>query len=233
MAMARSSEGRRSSGGTARPRPVGRPARGADAEDVRRRLLEVARELFAQRAFGEVGIREIARAARVTPGMIAYYFDGKQGLYEAMLSEAFEQILTRVRALVADPPPGLAPLAALVRIYVATISSHPWLPALILREVVTGSPAVRARFIERFASRAAALLPPLIQAEIDSGELRAGVDPKLAVLSIAGMVLFPYLAHPVTGRVLDYQLDEAFARHLLEHTTRLLLDGLRARPEAS
>lgn len=211
---------------------MGRPVRGESADDVRRRLVAVARELFAKRGFGEVGIREIARSADVTPGMISYYFGDKLGLYEAMLSSVFEEMLARVRELAAQPAEGTRPLASLIRLYIATIASQPWVPALLLREIVTGDSGARARFIERFASRAAELVPSLVVAEIESGELRADLEPRLAVLSLFGMSIFPFLAHPLAGKVLGYELDEAFAERLVAHTTKLFFDGARAVPEA-
>ena len=224
----------RSSGngqGSGKARRVGRPAGGESAEDVRRRLVAVARELFARRGFGEVGIREISREAGVTPGMISYYFGDKLGLYEAMLGSVFEEMFGRVRELAAEPPAGAAPLAALIRMYIATIASQPWVPALLLREIVTGDSAARARFVERFATRAAALIPGLVAAEVASGDLRADLDPRLAVLSLIGMSIFPFLAQPIAGKVLGYELDDDFRERLIAHNTRLFFDGARARPE--
>ncbi|MGH9887753.1 MAG: TetR/AcrR family transcriptional regulator [bacterium] len=209
--------------------------RDESAEDVRRRLVAEARELFAQRGYGEVSIRELARAANVTPGMISYYFGDKQGLYEAMLASVFEELLARVRELAAQQAQqaqGTRPLEGLIRLYIATISSQPWVPALLLREIVTGDSAARARFVERFASRVAALIPGLVAAEIAAGELRADLDPKLALLSLMGMSIFPFLAHPIAGKVLGYGLDAAFADRLVAHTTRLFFDGVRAHGEA-
>jgi AcrR family transcriptional regulator len=199
---------------------------------VRRQLVAVARERFTRQGYREVGIREIAREAGVTPGMIAYYFGGKLGLYEAMLGSVFEELLVRVREVAAQRADGTAPLAALIRTYISTIASQPWVPALLLREIVTGNSEARARFIERFASRAASLVPGLVAAEIASGDLREDLDPKLAMLSLFGMSLFPFLAHPLAGKVLGYELDPAFAERLIEHTTRLFFDGARARGEA-
>jgi AcrR family transcriptional regulator len=210
-------------------RRVGRPVRSESAEDVRRRLVAVARDLFAKRGFGEVGIREIARAAGVTPGMISYYFEDKLGLYEAMLASVFEEMLGRVRELASRPADGTGPLAALIRLYIATIASQPWVPALLLREIVTGDSAARARFIERFASRVATLLPGIVAAEVASGELRDDLDARLCVLSLVGMSIFPFLAHPLAGKVLGYELDASFAERLIDHTTRLFFDGARAR----
>ena len=214
-------------------RRPGRPPAGKAAEDVRRELVEAAKQLFAARGFGEVGIREVARAAGVTPGMISYYFGGKQGLYEAMLDDVFEGLIARVRELGAASPRTTAPLEALIQMYIATISSQPWVPALLLREVVTAGPAARARFVERFARRGLPLLQALFASEVQSGALRAELEPRLAVLSLAGMSVFPFLVHPVMGKVLGYELDDAFAKRLADHTTRLFLDGVRRRAEAS
>ena len=215
--------------GQGQVRRVGRPAQGESPEDVRCRLVAVARDLFAKRGFGAVGIREIARAADVTPGMISYYFGDKLGLYEAMLASVFEEMLARVRELTALPSEGTGALAALIRLYIGTIASQPWVPALLLREIVTGDSAARARFIERFASRVATLVPGIVAAEVKSGDLRPDLDPKLTVLSLFGMSIFPFLAHPLAGRVLGYELDAAFAERLIAHTTRLFFDGARAR----
>ena len=215
--------------GQGQVRRVGRPAQGESPEDVRCRLVAVARDLFAKRGFGAVGIREIARAADVTPGMISYYFGDKLGLYEAMLGSVFEEMLARVRELTALPSEGTGALAALIRLYIGTIASQPWVPALLLREIVTGDSAARARFIERFASRVATLVPGIVAAEVKSGDLRPDLDPKLTVLSLFGMSIFPFLAHPLAGRVLGYELDAAFAERLIAHTTRLFFDGARAR----
>jgi TetR/AcrR family transcriptional regulator len=213
-----------------RSRRPGRPPHGRAAEDVKRDLVAAARELFARRSFGEVGIRELSRAAGVTPGMISYYFGGKQGLYEAMLAAVFEDLLAHVRELAAQPAETTAPLAGLVRLYAATLTAQPWLPALLLREIITGDPGVRARFVERFAHQAAALLPRLVSAEIASGALRKDLDPVLTLFALVGSTVFPFLVHPVLGKVLGYELDLDFARRLAEHQARLFLDGARPRP---
>jgi TetR/AcrR family transcriptional regulator len=216
-----------------RSRRPGRPPRGRAAEDVKRDLVQAARMLFSRRGFGEVGIRELSRAAGVTPGMISYYFGGKQGLYEAMLAAVFEDLLGHARELAAQPAETTEPLEGLVRLYASTLTAQPWLPALLLREVITGDPGTRARFVDRFAQRAAALLPQLVGAEIASGALRKDLDPVLTLLALIGSTAFPFLVHPVLGKVLGYELDDEFARRLAAHQTRLFLDGARPRAAAA
>lgn len=54
---------------------------------ARERLLRAAEQLFAERGFNGVSVREIAAAAAVNPASVAYYFRGKEGL----LSEVYRR----------------------------------------------------------------------------------------------------------------------------------------------
>jgi AcrR family transcriptional regulator len=219
------------------PRPgrrPGRPARkagaaGAAADEVRPRLLRVAQELFAERGYAAVSVRALARAARVSPAMIAYYFRDKSGLLDAVLDDIFERLILQLREL-ADTAPGTGDTPErLIRLYAETFAREPWLPSFIVREALGGDAKRRARFV-RFPLRIAPIVLPLLQREVASGHLRSGLDPVLSVLSVVGMCAFPFLAHPLIGPVLGYQLDESFQQRLADHTTRLFLDGARGVP---
>jgi len=222
------------------PRPVparprrrrpGRPARAALAargdDAVRARLLRVAQELFAAHGYAAVSVRALARAAHVSPAMIAYYFRDKAGLLDAVLDDVFERVIAQLERLAAAPPAAGDATSGLIRLYLETFSREPWLPSFLVREVLGGNPALRARFAKRFPARIAPLVLPLLRREAASGRLREDLDPALAVLSVLGMCAFPYLVQPLLGPFLGYRLDEPFARRLLDHTTRLFLEGAR------
>jgi AcrR family transcriptional regulator len=61
----------------------------------RRRILEVACQAFGQRGFEGTHIREICELACANPATVYYYFRDKQGLYEAVQTEAREQLFMR------------------------------------------------------------------------------------------------------------------------------------------
>jgi AcrR family transcriptional regulator len=211
-----------------RRRRPGRPARGvAPADEVRARLLRVAQELFAAHGYAAVSVRALARAAHVSPAMIAYYFRDKAGLLDAVLEEVFDRLIAQLRELAASSPATGDATEQLIRLYVATFSREPWLPSFLVREVLGGDPARRARFARRFPPRLAPVVLPMLRGEAASGRLRPDLDPALAILSVIGMCAFPFLVEPVVGPVLGYRLDEAFGKRLAEHTTRLFLDGAR------
>jgi len=59
--------------------------------DTRRRLMEAALKVFAEKGFDGAGIREIADQAKANSAMVQYHFGGKEGLYKEALRFAFEQ----------------------------------------------------------------------------------------------------------------------------------------------
>ena len=74
------------------PSKGGRMARpvNANAEQTRQRILDAGARLFAQGGFEGVSVRQIARGANVSLGMIRHYFGSKDGLYRACIASAFE-----------------------------------------------------------------------------------------------------------------------------------------------
>lgn len=209
-----------------RSRGPGRPRR-TDGTGVRERLIDAAITLGTARGLDAIGIREIAAEAGVTPGMIAYYFGDKGGLYEAMLDRVYQQVLTNLVQIAETPASSDEhPLARLVQLQISTLMRTPWMPQLIVREVIGREGPLRAFFRDRLASGPAKLIPALLRREMDEGRVRDDLDPTLAMLSMIGMVVFPFLAHPVLGETLGYSLDESFRERLIEHTRKLLLDGL-------
>jgi AcrR family transcriptional regulator len=198
-----------------------------------------------------VSLRRLAAEADVTPAMIHYYFGSKEGLYDALLERTFERVVERVRALsereqaaadgarsprerpgdpVREPvrDPVRDPLRDLLAILAETIAAEPWVPTLVVREVLMEGGRFRERFISDYASHMATLLPGLMRSEIAAGRLRADLDPRLAFLSFMGMSIFPFVARPVVERVLGIDYDEAFVEDFIAHTRRLFLEGAGA-----
>ncbi len=78
------------------------------AADTRRRLLEAALIVFAERGFDGAGIRDIAERAKANSAMVQYHFGGKEGLYREALRYAFEQGPKWIHHLLPPPEPGEA-----------------------------------------------------------------------------------------------------------------------------
>lgn len=64
--------------------------------DNRQRLLSCALDLFSQRGYDAVGVREVVEAANVTKPTLYHYFDSKRGLLEALLQREAGQLIAEI-----------------------------------------------------------------------------------------------------------------------------------------
>jgi AcrR family transcriptional regulator len=82
----------------------------AQSVATKRKLLLIARKLFAARGFSGVSAEEIVAAANVTRGALYHQYDGKIGLFEAVV----EAVMQEVHAKIVKETTGVAdPLRAL------------------------------------------------------------------------------------------------------------------------
>jgi len=213
----------------ARRRRPGRPP--ADQANLRERLLDAAVECFATMSIAATSLRSIAVAAGVTPAMVHYYFGSKERLLEAFIKErilpAIAKLAASVRAAGEDPR---ALIAAFVHGLHAVVVRCPWLPALWLREVIGEHGALREMLFEHVAERVPRALVQRFATLQKEGAVSADLDPRLLVVSLVGLTLFPLAAQSIWRPLLDaHDVDVA----ALERHTLALLDhgfgGTRAR----
>ena len=92
-----------------------------DPEAVRADILGAARALFAQKGYSGARIEEIAARTACSKRMIYYYFGDKEGLWRAVLAEAYRRTREAEEALDLQ---GLPPAEALRRLAEFTFENH-------------------------------------------------------------------------------------------------------------
>src|SRR5262245_47161755 len=84
---------------TAENRRMGSFARARPSPGRSDSFLATSLELFAERNFASVTIKDIAQALGVNPALIYYYFDSKTDLFRATIERAVIRAFENVRAL--------------------------------------------------------------------------------------------------------------------------------------
>jgi TetR/AcrR family transcriptional regulator len=207
------------------PRRPGRPPIGT--VDARERLLDAGAQEFAERGFHGATVRDIAARAGLTSAALHYHFDHKQGLIEALVEERFVPLIagTLQPALAAKGPVRVR-IEAMLRGYTAALAARPWLPALIVREVLSDGGVLRETFLARFAGPVAGRLPELIAEGQKNGELRNDLDPRLAALSLMSIAVFPFAAAAVVDHAFGLRKSPDWAERLAAHSVRTLFEGI-------
>lgn len=212
-----------------KPRTPGRPVAGEPGH--RDALIDAARDHFAAHGFAASSLRQIALAAKVTPALSHYYFKDKAGLLDAVIESRVAPLVQALGAAVmAAGPEPVAAIRAFVRAYTRTAANNPWLPQLIVREVLSDEGVLRATFPERFAGGMAAMLGGLVVAGQKRGDFRADLDPAETVMSIISLCIFPFIAAPLINRTLRIGTGPDRAEALASHHLAVLLAGIAKHP---
>ncbi|HEY2256622.1 MAG TPA: CerR family C-terminal domain-containing protein [Variovorax sp.] len=199
-----------------------------DGEATRSHLIETAGQVFAQRGYAEATSKEVCERAGVPLASVNYHFGSRDGLYEAVLIAAHQQLigLEELMALVnAIGEPALrlqTVLTHLVRL--ATSANAPWGFRVVLREVMTPSAAMPA-LIEKAVRPKAQFMRGLVGAVM-------GLPPEHPSVQ-RGVVfaLLPCLAIMVMPKEVPAKLLPALANDsegLAEELMRYVMAGLDA-----
>lgn len=175
----------------AQRRTRGRPIQHAHPE-AREALLDAAVALFAEKGVAATTTAEIAARAGVTPALVHYYFRPRERLLDAVVDERLSRfVMHALRALPDPSAPPSALIDALVDGVFDAARRMPWMPAIWIRDVVSGGGLLRERMIRHLPVQMIASLIDRLAAGKRRGEIAADVEPGFAFLSIAGATLFP------------------------------------------
>jgi len=212
--------------GAGRPagqRSPGRP--GADGPDLRERLLDAAIACFVREGIAGTSLRTIATEAGVTPALLHYYFGDKAQLQEAVTAERVLPAFQTLRGAVAEAGDDVAALiAAFVNGVGRVVAVHPWLPSLWVREVLCEGGALRDVLFERIGPQLPQMMTARFAQAQARGEMNEDLDPRLLMVSLVGLTLFPAAGAPIWRRLL--QADDLDFDALRRHTLALLDRGL-------
>lgn len=129
-----------------------------DHERYRRELLKLSFDLFAERGYAAVTMRELAAGLGVSTGTLYHYFPGKQAIFEALVDFLWEQDVLMAAPLQTVPPVLEKRVEALIDFLVAHRHYFVKQTALWLdfcrchgEEAAASNPAAQ-RSVERFQS---------------------------------------------------------------------------------
>ena len=188
-------------------------------------ILKVATHEFADKGLAGARIDEIAAATRTSKRMIYYYFGSKDGLYLAVLEEAYR----RMRSIEADLHlDDLEPVQALRRLVEFTYDHHQGNEDFI--RLVMSENIQRAEYLRRSQSirqlnvKAIDSIRELYDRGVAQGVFRPGLDPVDIHAVISALTVFNVSNRYTFGTIFDRDDRQTKADTLQrEHVVQLLL----------
>ncbi len=179
---------------------VDRPLR-ADAQRNRDRVLDAARDVFAESGYG-VPLDEIADRAGVGPGTVYRHFPTKEALFQAVVAARVADLVDDARRRVADADPGEAFFGFLARLGAEGATKRDFPDAITIRD------PLRDELHQAMAV--------LLHRAQDSGAVRPGITVADVVALLKGLLTSAHDGH------------DGHDPSRMERILAVVIDGLRA-----
>lgn len=188
------------------------------ASERRAQLIEVGREVFAERGYGATSVEEIAARAKVSKPILYDHFGGKEGLYAVIVDRELELILGRIVTAVSGGSPR-ARIEQATLAYLHYVRERPLGFAVLLRDAPQ----------QQLNGRLPALMYELADriGDVFTDQFqKAGYDPDSAPIyahALVGMVAF-------VGQWWTECSEPPTVEHVAKHIGALAWMGLRHLP---
>lgn len=194
--------------------------------NIAARLVVAARARFLAQGVDGASLRDIARDARTSLGMIHYYFPTKDDLFLAAVESGYGALARDVAAVMAVTDPLRERIRALYARVAQASTVELDVMRLVVREVLVSSER-RRLIMERFLR---GHIPPVLAALAQgqsTGELRPDRPLVALALSVLALGVFPQLLQRVAQNQRT-PLPLLPPAELAEALAAVLLDGLAA-----
>jgi AcrR family transcriptional regulator len=162
-----------------------------DPEGTKRNIVDVATREFAQKGYGGARVDAIAERTRTSKRMIYYYFGGKEGLYLAVLEEAYSSIRRTEATLDLERLPPEKALSTLVAFTFDYQNAHPEFVRLVMNEnILDGVHMARSKTIGRLNNVVIDVLQDLLARGRRTGVFRRDLDALEVHMTISALCVF-------------------------------------------
>ena len=164
---------------------------------TKEKILATAEQLFAERGFDGISIRDIVNGADVNLGAVTYYFGSKDRLFAAVIERKIAPMFKMARTIIESPKRPSEKLRMMMQAYAEHILYTNPQMKVFFSEMVSGGrrlPKVAKDAVD-FRNR---MFIRIVREGIKSGEFRK-CDLECAAWSFFGMMTAYILYEPLAG----------------------------------
>lgn len=198
-------------------------------EDTRARLLKAASNVFSKKGFSGATVKAIAEEADCNVSLISYHFDGKEGLFRALL-EGFGKERLRDAEMILSPAESQEDLRAKLRLWMQQFLqiqvNDDSLCAILHRENVMEEEFLwdifQSTFIKTFET-----VTKFFETARKRGILKKESDPVACASMLFGSLLHVGRNQKIQKKVFGVSIaEEKYRTHLTNQYLDILLNGI-------
>jgi len=192
-------------------------------EEPRKRILETAAELFAQKGYYGVGVREIAQRSEVNVSMISYYFKGKSGILKEIIEIFHQQYYETIEETLKKGNNQKEKVENFVKELIRIVRENTNITLAVFNTLPLDIPEIEEIKIQKIKKIIRNLGQLLVENGIDYND-----KPAFCALgpSLLSMILFHFRIRPVQMKVFDIECDDHFYEIFADKISQFFIGGI-------
>lgn len=178
------------------------------------KIKNAAQEVFTNKGYAATRTRDIAEAAGINLALLNYYFRSKENLFDEIMLEKIQLLFGKLMPIMNDDRTSVqSKVELIVESYIDLLIENPDLPVFVMSELRSNSDRFLLRMRVDVMLRESHFVRQI-------KELHPDRNPVHYLMSILGMVIFPFVMKPVFISIGG--LDDAKYRKMMLERKKLI-----------
>jgi len=177
------------------------------------KIYEAARTVFIRKGMEGTRMQEIADEAEINKALLHYYFRNKENLFNAVFKNTMSKFFAKTEEVMNGQLSIKEKITYFVHHYIDIIQANPYVPQFIINEI-NRDPQVLRSLMKDSGLEPEKILK-MIANEIGKDD-DTQTDPRHIVVSLLGMLIFPFVARPLLQIIYFNDNKEEFDQFIIE-----------------
>ncbi len=188
--------------------------------DTEEQIFEAASRVFQRKGYAGARMQEIADEANINKSMLHYYYRSKDKLFQEVFQREVKRLFPVIFGVMDSDQSLPKKIDELIDTYYVFLEKNPHLVQFVLHEMHQNADRFK-NFIKEEGIQPPESFLVQIQEEVDKGNMDP-VKPEQLVVSIIGLILFPFVARTMIETIFD--MDTSNFLHFLKERKEFLSD---------
>ncbi len=199
------------------------------SSDIREKLLEVSANLFLEKDFHSVSVRELAQEANTTSAMISYYFSSKHGLFEEMIKHEYGKILAVLDEIMFQQE--LLNFTDIISHVMQVYGNNPNMPKFIIKTLLYRQ-GPGSQFMQETFEKERQVVGAWVDRVIKEGKVDRDVNAEVVRIAFLCLTLLPSMMLDNLKASYGEQGLEEFKQEFAQFAGGMLNYGLKPKSKA-